>query len=659
MRSRGTIARPKHVTVAALMRRHALSTKLVSIGAVMFIVALASIGSTLWVTWQLEGGAAAVNEAGRLRMQTWRLASVAQSDTAAQRLPELVQLYDGSLELLRNGDGRRPLFMPSDTTVQSSFARVQSLWLQTRPLWQEGQFTDADASLQVTTKTVEAVDQLVTAIERQLSRLTAVLNLFQFVMMVLAIAGAIMMLYIGYLYVINPLDNLQQGLQRIQRGDFAARIDPVTDDEFGHVARGFNGMAHELQTLYTGLEAQVQAKTRDIEAQRARLQTLYEISGFTARASTVGELSQGFAQRVRVIMNADGVALRWSDEASQRYLLLASDCLPAIIQDEERSLVPGSCYCGNLQREPHPRVIPIVDSGDRPPSPCVRAGYETMISVPVLLQQRTLGEINLFYRSAAQPRADEMELLEALGSHLANGLESLRAAALEREAAVGEERALLARELHDSIAQSLAFLKIQVQLLRSAEQRGQPADVALALDELDTGLRESINDVRELLMHFRTRTNTQDFETALQETIQKFRHQTNLATHLSVEGDGLPLPADVQVQVLHIVQEALSNARKHARARRVDLSVRKDPYWCIEIADDGVGFDANATDRSSTHVGLKIMRERAQRIGAQVSLQSDPGKGTRVLLQLPEHPHDILRAPADETADSVQANALS
>ncbi len=88
---------------------------------------------------------------------------------------------------------------------------------------------------------------------------------------------------------------------------------------------------------------------------------------------------------------------------------------------------------------------------------------------------------------------------------------------------MGEERALLARELHDSIAQSLAFMKIQVQLLRTAAQREQPDKVRSIVDELDVGVRESINDVRELLVHFRTRTNTEDIEQALQETLAEVR----------------------------------------------------------------------------------------------------------------------------------------
>jgi two-component system nitrate/nitrite sensor histidine kinase NarX len=198
------------------------------------------------------------------------------------------------------------------------------------------------------------------------------------------------------------------------------------------------------------------------------------------------------------------------------------------------------------------------------------------------------------------------------------------------------ERGLLARELHDSIAQSLAFLKIQAGLLRSAIKRGNEAQVARTLDELDVGLHESVSDVRELLVHFRTRTNTEDIAPALRTTLQKFEHQTGLPTHLSIEGDGLPLDADVQVQVLHVVQEALSNVRKHAHAHAVWVEVQQAPQWRVEVRDDGCGFAVDGNPADETHVGLRIMRERAQRIGASVEVASVPGSGTCIVLTLPE-----------------------
>ena len=614
-----------------------LSKKLIRIGASLLGVALVSIGLTLWVTWQLEGGAAAVNEAGRMRMQIWRLTSAVHAGTAQPELQRLVGNFDESLSVLRTGDASRPLFVPWDEQVRKQFAVVESLWKLQRQQWLTEPALTIDASLQTAGDFVEAIDRFVLAIEQHLSRLTAILNLFQFAMMALAIGGAVIMLYTGYLYVISPLGRLRQGIGKVESGEFATRIEVDTEDEFGQVAAGFNRMAGTLESLYKGLESQVEAKTRHIEAQRVRLEALYEVSAFLAQANSIDELARGFAQRVRTLMKADAGAVRWSDDASQRYLMLASDCFPQDMLEEERSLLAGACACGNLRPDSRTRVIPILSHDEIPVRRCAKAGYESVVSVPIRLQQRLLGEFNLFFRSAVVLSPEETELLDALASHLASALESLRAAALAREAAVAEERALLARELHDSIAQSLVFLKIQLQLLRIASQKGQVAQMNQALDELDTGLRESISDVRELLVHFRTRTNTDDIEQALQETLQKFQHQTGLPANLKVHGDGLPLPPDVQVQVLHVVQEALSNVRKHAGATQVDLEVVKGAHWRFVVRDDGVGFDASL-GHGQSHVGMKIMRERAGGIGAQVEIISRPGQGTTATLTLPTHP---------------------
>lgn len=638
-----------------------LSTKLVRIGALLLVLALASIGLTLWVTRQLEGGAAAVNEAGRLRMQTWRLASAVQSNPPPKVLEDLVQEFDRSLALLRSGDAARPLSVPWDEQVEKDFGSVEQLWLRQRDRWLERP-APPPAESDVSAETfVRAIDQVVTGIERQLSRLTAILNLFQLLMMAMAVGSAVVMLYTGYLYVISPLGRLQQGLRRIEAGDFGARIEVDTEDEFGHVASGFNRMAGTLQSLYRGLEARVAAKTERVEAQHGRLAALYEVSAFLAQAPTIEDMARGFAQRVRGIMNADAAVVRWSDEVNQRYLMVACDGFPQLLCEEERSLLAGTCECGNLQPESRIRVIPITAEAQGPRRPCNLSGYATMVSVPVRLQHRLLGELNLFFVQPVALSGEETELLDALASHLASGLEGVRAAALERETAVAAERALLARELHDSIAQSLSFLKIQVQLLRNSLRKGQQEKVQSVLDELDAGLLESVNDVRELLVHFRTRTNTDDMEPALQLTLQKFRHQTGLPILLELHGQGLPLPPDVQVQVLHVIQEALSNVRKHAQATHVSLEVVKGRRWRFTVHDNGRGFDTSL-DRGETHVGLKIMRERAARIGASVSVSSGLGVGTTVVLTLPEHPAGSagilqeLSAAAQPAPDTLQVS---
>ena len=475
-----------------------LSTKLMRIGAALLLIALTSIGLTLWVTWQLEGGAAAVNEAGRMRMQTWRLSSAVQAQLPPEQVALLVAEFDQSLGLLRHGDASRPLFVPWDDEVREQFVQVEALWQAEKRLWLQAGGLDPLNTQRMADNFVTATNRFVLAIERQLSGYTAILNLFQLFMMALAIVGAVVMLYTGYMYVINPLGQLRRGLAQVEAGEFSTRVDVDTHDEFGQVAAGFNRMAANLKSLYGGLEAQVQHKTARVEAQRARLEALYEVSAFLARAGTIEELSRGFSERVRAVMKADAVAVRWSDEANQRYLMLASDCFPQEMQEEERNLIAGACACGNLRPDARTRVIPIHSESALPMQRCARAGFQSLISVPVRLQQRLVGEIDLFFRTPMQLNADEVELLDALASHLASALEGLRAAALEREAAVGEERSLLARELHDSIAQSLAFLKIQAQLLRNSVNRQQPEKVQSSLDELGEHRRRAQRNLVEV-----------------------------------------------------------------------------------------------------------------------------------------------------------------
>ena len=429
-----------------------------------------------------------------------------------------------------------------------------------------------------------------------------------------------------------------------------------SEDEFGQLSAGFNLMAHALQASHADLEHKVRDKTASIAVKNQRLAALYEVSAQTSNAGSLDVLAQGFVEHIRRIAQADAAVVRWSNEGNERYVLLAADGLPAAMAENEHCLPTGACLCGQPQEQARMRVIPI-SSASAPSLPhCQEAGFETMVAIPVQSHQRMLGEINLFFRSPTSLTKGMQDLLATMTRHLASSMESLRATALEREAAVSEERSLIARELHDSIAQSLAFLKIQTQLLRDAVARGDAMVRDRSIGELDVGVRECYADVRELLVHFRTRTSEEDIESALRATLSKFEHQTGMATTLTMLGHGLPLAPDIQIQVLHMVQEALSNVRKHSGASRVELRVQRHPGWRFEVQDNGVGFDVAGVPPNSLHVGLGIMRERAMRIDANVNVESTPGAGTCVCIELPIAPSPSGAAVAPLSPELAELN---
>lgn len=627
-----------------------LARKLAAIGGVFLAVALFTVGLSMWVTWQLEGGAAAINEAGRMRMRSYQIAlqvrdlQAGRDAEALQGVMRRVAELDGSLALLTSGDSRRPLSVPGNHEVQGHMARVQHSWgvLRAQVLQSLSGQAPHDPVLRVEAF-VDEVDALVSSIEQRLETRTVALHTFQLVMMVLAVLSALAILYASHVVILEPIANLRHAAQRVEQGDFAARVPPGAADELGELAEGFNRMTERLGALYGGLEAKVAEKTGKLRKEQARLKALYDVSTFVASADTLQALGEGFARKMRLIAHADAVAIRWSDEANDRYMLLASDSLPRILAEEEQCVLTGACFCGD---RPQPgsaarlRVIPIMEEARKADAGsakvqrrCAEEGYTTLVTIPLNLQHRLLGEIELFYRSDTAFSVEDRSLFEALGSHLAGAMESLRMAALDRESAVASERKLLAQELHDSIAQSLAFLKIQMALLRSAMNKQDRAAVESTMSELDAGIKESYSDVRELLLHFRVRTDSGQLDLALRETLSKFEIQAGLRTHFQYQDDGVPLPADVQIQVLHIVQEALSNVRKHAGASEVWLDVVARPRWRITVRDNGRGFDVDNGAPDGTHVGISIMRERAERIGARLDVRSD-GAGTHVTLTL-------------------------
>ncbi|WP_027996361.1 type IV pili methyl-accepting chemotaxis transducer N-terminal domain-containing protein [Simplicispira psychrophila] len=628
-----------------MRKSHTLTTKLLAMGLVFLLVAMASISLTLWIAWRLEGSAAAVNEAGRLRMHTLRIVLALPGESPAELAQRVLQ-FDASLELLRVGDPMRPLYVPWSEDTRSRFDAIRTAWASVHGQWLGSQRPGAAAVLGQADAFVQRMDGFVDAIEVKIMRWTAVLHLFQLLLVAVAIAAAVAFMAISYWVVLSPVALLQQALARIRQGELGTRLEVASNDEFGQLMQGFNLMARAMQTSHADLESKVREKTASIEIKSQRLAALYQVSAQASEAGNLEVLARGFVRQVRSVSGADAAVVRWSDEGNERYVILATDGLPRAMAEQEQCLQAGSCFCGQPQRKPGARVISITPSTPMFLPHCHEAGYETLVALPVQVHQRVLGELNLFFRSPVELTPDMRELLEAMVRHLASSMEGLRAAALEREAAVAEERSLLARELHDSIAQSLAFLKIQTQLLRDAVAKGNVAARERSMAELDVGVRECYADVRELLVHFRTRTSAEDIEAALRTTLSKFEHQTGMATQLTMQGHGLPLAPDVQIQVLHIVQEALSNVRKHAQASRVQVRAYRHPHWRIEVQDDGVGFDPTPTAADSLHVGLGIMYERALGIGARVHVQSAPGQGTMVTIELaPGAPAHAMLAP--------------
>ncbi len=629
-----------------------LGSKINTILLVFFLVALTMIVVTLYVGRQLEGGAAAINEAGAQRMRAYRIAYLLErAASARERAPwlaeagEVVVAFNTELTLLAEGDPERPLFLPRTEEVRTAMTGLRRHWRERLlPLIGRTMVAADDAESRrhlddmadAVRDFVPKINALVLMIEKTNARYTDLTWLIQNALVAFALIGTLFLTLLFRLVVIRPVETLKFGMDSMAAADFGVRVPVDSRDEIGELAAGFNRMADHLSDLYNTLEQRVSDKTHDIEVKNRELAGLYEIAAFLAKPAGVNTLAHGVLEKLRMLLAADSGAVRLTDGKARTLEIIASTGLTEEFLDAEAHLPVGTCLCGQAAQDGRPATH-CLSRGDGLLPNCEQAGASTVAAIPIKSKNQVFGIFNLFFGQPRRLSGDEVQLLETVGQHLGVAIENQRLVVREKEMAVSEERNLLAQELHDSIAQSLAFLNIQAQMLDASLRDGALAAAREELDRMREGIQESYDNVRELLVHFRIRVEHADLDEAVASALEKFEGQTGLATSLERIGEMPPPDAVSVIQILHIVQEALSNVRKHAQATAVAVTMRGGDELTISVRDNGRGFDpATVAEKAGSHVGVGIMRERARRIGARFELESAAGRGTCVTLALPK-----------------------
>ncbi len=634
----------------ALPTSRRLSSKIIGALLSVLLLALLAISATLLLSWQLEGSSAAINEAGSLRMHGSRFSLLTerlqhdpnnQAERAALALE--IKETDAVLALLKQGDPQRPLYLPSDTASQHKFESSRQRWNQhIRPILLQLSHAPLPVRDQAWSQVkahvplfVAEVDALVQLIEQDSEQRAAWLRISQLALISLALVGTIALIYLMFLFIIQPVNRLQEGMQRMSERDFAVRLPVESEDEIGQVTHGFNQMADKLAELYTNLESRVAAKTFELEGQNRELALLYDCARYLQQPQKVELLCEGFLARIREYFTADGGSVRVLDPSRDNLHMVVHHGISKDLVAAEHCLKVGDCLCGEAVAEKITVIHDLRKIDRHHELQCHKEGFAAVSVFQIQTHQQHLGFFNLHFRGPKVFAKSEIVLLETLGQMLGVAIANIRLATRERAMAVSEERNLVAQGLHDSIAQGLSFLNIQVQMLEESLAAGNLADARDIAPQLRAGVQESYEDVRELLQNFRTRLVEGNLVRSLETAAEKFRRQTAIEVSLHAEGEGAPLSREHQLQILFIVQEALSNIRKHAGASRVEIRLHDHHDMSLTVSDNGVGFDASPLkEKGENHVGLKIMRERAQRIGAQFTLHSTLGSGTAVNLHL-------------------------
>ncbi len=629
-----------------------IQQKITTLLLVYFVIAFVAIASTLHVSRRLEGGVAAINDAGSERMRSYQIGFLlAQhidhpSEALTVKIDHVISQFEQTLTLLEKGDSTRPLLLPKDADIRLTLEEIQQTWHQQNKLSVNAILTEpdnvkADKLLKNYSENlkvfVERIDDLVVMIEKSQAQATGLLRNFQNGLVALAFIGTVLLISLFTKMVITPVRRLKEGLDIMGQGDFSIRLPVTSHDELGDLAAGFNHMVKQLQELYATLEDRIRIKTNTLETKSRELAALYETASFVNTTPTTEVLCDVVLNKMMDLFNAPAGVVRLVDPKGLAAPIIACSGLSKEFIAKENQLQCGECLCGetiNNEVSTSCNTISIEEGGLLTNQTCKNEGFHGVVSVPVKARQQVIGVFNLFFfQPHVLPKA-ELKLLETVSQHLGSAIENQLFVAREKEMAISEERNLLAQELHDSIAQSLAFLNIQAQLLQDGLHKGHLEQVNKTLVQIREGIQESYDDVRELLVHFRTRIEHDDIDVAIRDALEKFEGQTGISTHYEFEGNALPLQPEIILQFLHILHECLSNIRKHSKASHVDVQLSHGNDCQLIIHDDGIGFD-HSEDAGETHVGLRIMKERTHRINGKLTIDSSPDNGTTICLTLP------------------------
>jgi len=262
----------------------------------------------------------------------------------------------------------------------------------------------------------------------------------------------------------------------------------------------------------------------------------------------------------------------------------------------------------------------------------------TLVAVPIVCKSPFVGNLYLAEKEGgATFTDDDEESLARFAVQAAIAIDNAHPHQQVADLAVAQERLRIAHEVHDGIAQVLAYVNTKVQAANAYLSQGKTDEAGSQMNELALAARDAYADLRESLVNLRTLPSAErSVSSVLEEYLDLWKASSGISTQLRIDPE-LRIPPGIELQLIRIVQEALTNVRRHARATAAKVDIRRrDGQVVGVVSDDGVGFNPEARPRSDfPRFGLSTMRERAESVGGTLRVSSVPGEGTTVAFELP------------------------
>jgi len=430
--------------------------------------------------------------------------------------------------------------------------------------------------------------------------------------------------------LVGPVRALQVSAESLARGRTDVPVPPQGSDEVGMLADSLERMRREINTSRDAilaaaheLEGRVAERTHELRTRNEELVALNALAGSLTRALDTGSVLAGALDTARAVL-----------PAVAGY---------AFVRGEGGGLVEQARWIGapddaaGIGEKPMLAVARQALREHR--IACVRgeATDPLLVGLPFQTSEGDLGALAVACHPGTHLAERTRTLLGAVSDQVGLALRTVQLAAEGRELAVLEERTRLAREIHDTLAQQLTAIVLQLEAAEAFVERS-PSRVGSVVVTARDLARSALQEARRSVWNLRpSPLEATGLVAALEREVRRWRQYSGIPARLRAEGlpNPLPLQPAAEVALFRIVQEALANAARHSHAHRVDVEVaRRDGWLEICIADDGAGFDPEGAPQRGSF-GLVGMGERARMAGGSLEVSSAVGSGTRVTVRLP------------------------
>jgi signal transduction histidine kinase len=385
----------------------------------------------------------------------------------------------------------------------------------------------------------------------------------------------------------------------------------------------------------------IEARSRELEAQVAdrtrELAALNAVAAVVSRSLDLTEILDDALEMILRVTETEGGGVYLVNDGGGALSLATHRGFDSQLAGEIDGLRVGEGPCEQVVQSSEPLVLK-----DLAGQGCFRGlaseagGFRSLVSVPLASKGNVLGALFAMTRDYRDFKDEDVELLTSIGQQMGVATENARLYEQARRLAVVEERQRLARDLHDSVTQALYGMTLYSEAAAAQLSRDNLAKVIEYVRLLQDTAYEALAEMRLLIYELRPPVLEEEgLVAALETRLQAVEGRAGLKTTFEVDLVD-PLPGDIEAGLYWIAKEALNNTLKHAQARSVAVRLDQKPRGglvSLQIEDDGVGFEP-ATVLKSGGLGLPAMRERAEALGGKLSIDSRPGEGTRLLVEL-------------------------